>query len=78
MDGQYVIVSSITYAYKGRDALERKGIRVKIQKAPKNLSSCGCHYVLIIMNAPLWKAVEILESAHVKLISTGGGDNDLS
>lgn len=78
MEGQYVVVSSITYAYKGRDALERKGIRVKIQKAPKDLSSCGCHYVLKIMNSPLWKAVEILENAHVKIISTGGGDNDLS
>jgi hypothetical protein len=78
MGGQYIIVSSITYAYKGKAALERKNIRTNIEKAPKNLSDCGCHYALKILNAPLSKAIEVLNNARVRIISTGGTGNDLS
>ena len=72
MSGKYVIVSSITYAYKGKSALERKGIKVDIEKAPKEISECGCQYALKILNAPLYMAVEILNNARVKIITTGG------
>ncbi len=78
MGGQFIIVSSITYAYKGKTALERKGIRVNIERAPKNLSDCGCHYALKILNAPLSKAIEILKNARVRIISSGGGGDDIS
>jgi hypothetical protein len=72
MSGQYVIVSSITYAYKGKSALERKGIKVSIEKAPKEISDCGCHYAIKILNSPLNVAVDILNNAKVKIITTGG------
>jgi hypothetical protein len=78
MSGQYVIVSSITYAYKGRDALERKGIRASIERAPANISDCGCHYAIKIGSASLDRAVQILSDAHVRVISTGGAGHDLS
>lgn len=78
MGEQYIVVSSITYAYKGQSALERKGFRVKIEKAPKELSSCGCNYALKVKNAPLSQVVEILQKAKVRIISTGGPQNDLS
>jgi hypothetical protein len=78
MGGQYIIVSSITYAYKGKSALERKGITANIERAPKNLSDCGCHYALKIINAPLSRATEILNNAKVRIISAGGAGNDIS
>jgi hypothetical protein len=78
MGEQLIIVSSITYAYKGRTALERKGIKVNIAKAPKNLSDCGCHYAIKILNAPVSRAIEILNDAKVKIVSIGGTGDDIS
>ncbi|MFT8888192.1 putative Se/S carrier-like protein [Ethanoligenens sp.] len=75
--GGYVVVSSITYAYKGRDILERKGCRVRVERAPKEISSCGCHFLLMIRNYPLQQAVALLDAAHVRIIKSGGDYNDL-
>lgn len=77
MSGQYIIVSSITYAYKGKNALERKGIRSNIERAPLTLSDCGCNYAIRIGNSSLMRAVEILENAHIRVISSGEAENDL-
>lgn len=71
MNGQYIEVSSITYAYKGRDALQNRGYGAYIEKAPKELSSCGCHYCIFIRGCTLERATSILESAKVKMISSG-------
>lgn len=71
MGEPYIVVSSITYAYKGRDALDRKGCKAYIEKAPRHISECGCHYLLKIRNCPLERAVSILTSARVKILSTG-------
>lgn len=73
MSGQYMIVSSITYAYKGKSLLERKGIRAEVEKAPASISECGCHYAILIGNASMQRAVQILNHAKIKILSTGGG-----
>lgn len=79
MSGQYVIVSSITYAYKGKNILERKGIRASIERAPADISECGCNYAIRIgNNSSLSRAVQILNNARIKVISSGGAGNDLS
>ena len=78
MSRQYVVVSSITYAYKGKNILENKGIRASIERAPASISKCGCHYVIKVSNAPLDRVVKLLNDAHVKIISTGGADDYLS
>ncbi|HEX3025926.1 MAG TPA: putative Se/S carrier-like protein [Clostridia bacterium] len=71
MSRQFIVVSSITYAYKGRDALQNKGFSAYIERAPKELSSCGCHYCVYFKNCSVEYATEILKSAHVRIISTG-------
>ncbi|HEX2938009.1 MAG TPA: DUF3343 domain-containing protein [Ruminiclostridium sp.] len=78
MSGQYIIVSSITYAYKGKDILERKGIRANIERAPSEISNCGCLYAIKIGSGALDRAIKILDKAHIKIISAGGSSNDLS
>lgn len=78
MGGEYIVVSSITYAYKGKSVLDRKGIRAVIEKAPKELSNCGCYYALLIKNAGAKEAAELLKAAHVKFLSVGGAADDLS
>lgn len=75
--GGYIVVSSITYAYKSRDILERKGCRVKVERAPKEISQCGCHFLLLIRGLPLQQAVALLDAAHVHIIKSGGDYDDL-
>jgi hypothetical protein len=71
MGKQFIIVSSITYAYKGKDVLERKGYKAFIEKAPRSISECGCLYSLVIRGCTLEDAVSILKAAHIKIIRTG-------
>lgn len=78
MSSSYIIVSSITYAYKGKSMLERRGCSVFIERAPTQLSKCGCHYSLRIRDYPLERALDILRNGHVRIISYGSGDYDLS
>ncbi len=73
MMGGYIMVSSITYAYKARDLLERKGCRVQVERAPRELSECGCHYLVLVRQCPLEKAVAILDAAHIRILKSGGG-----
>lgn len=78
MGREFIVVSSITYAYKGKNVLERKGIRAGIEKAPKEVSGCGCYYALDIRNATAAEAAEILRAARVKIVSVGGTEDGIS
>lgn len=71
MGGQYIVVSSITYAYKGKEVLEKKGFRAFIEKAPRHLNECGCHYALRVKGCSINEAVSVLKAARVKIIRTG-------
>lgn len=72
MSGQYIIVRSITYAYKGSEILGRKNIRTTIEKAPASISSCGCNYALRLGDsANIERAVRILRSENVEVLSYG-------
>lgn len=72
MSGQYIIVSSITYAYKGKNILEKKGISADVERAPSEVSKCGCQYAIKVKRGFLDKAVKILEDSHIRIISTWG------
>lgn len=71
MGRQYVLVSSVTYAYKGRDALQNKGVTAFIEKAPQDLSSCGCHYCIYYRGCTPDRVARILEDARVRILSAG-------
>jgi hypothetical protein len=78
MGKQFIVVSSITYAYKGKDILERKGYNAFIEKAPHSISECGCLYSLVIRGCTLEKAESILKTANIKVIRTGSNFDDIS
>lgn len=61
------ILSSITYAMKGRDLLNSKGIKSEIKRAPKNKALSGCGYGLLIYEKAE-KAAELLEEAQIKVL----------
>ena len=69
--GRFIIVSSVTYAYKGKNALERRGIKAYIERAPSRLSECGCYYIIRVKDYPVEKAVDILKNERVRVIGTG-------
>jgi hypothetical protein len=78
MGKQFIILSSITYAYKAKDILERKGCKAFIEKAPRSISECGCLYSLVIRGCTLEKATSFLKAANIKIIRTGSDEDDLS
>ena len=61
------ILSSITYAMKGRDLLNSKGIKSEIKRAPKNKVLSGCGYGLLV-HERVDEAAEILEESQIKVL----------
>lgn len=43
---QCIMLSSVTYAMRGKDILERKGIKSFMERTPPEVSGCGCGYSL--------------------------------
>lgn len=41
---QYIALSSITYAYKAKNFLQKAGVKSYIVKTPAELTTCGCGY----------------------------------
>ena len=61
------VLSSITYAMKGRDLLNAKGIKCEIKRVPKNKVLSGCGYGLLIYEK-VDQAAEILTEAQIKVL----------
>lgn len=61
-----ILVNSITYAYKARDFLNEKGIKVYIERVPASMRINGCGYGLRVNNDAEVIA-EILEDAGIKV-----------
>ena len=71
MKKQLIMVSSITYAIKGRELLRSKGYRAYIERTPRSLDTAGCGYsIYVSSNAE--GAEEILQSAGIKILGIGG------
>ena len=68
MKKQLIMVSSITYAIKGRELLRSKGYRAYIERTPRSLDTAGCGYSIYVSS----DAEEILRSAGIKILGIGG------
>lgn len=67
MEKALFILSSITYAMKGRDLLGARGIKSEIKRIPKNKALSGCGYGLLVYNKAD-EASEILTKAQIKVL----------
>lgn len=47
MNGDVLLVSSVTYAMKGREVLLRRGLRAFVQRVPRTAET-GCGYALYV------------------------------
>jgi len=68
-------LTSITYAMKGRQILERVGIFANIGRTRKNKEGLGCGYSLFVNGADVNRAVGLLKQNRIKVVSveTDGG-----
>ncbi|MGN0479448.1 MAG: DUF3343 domain-containing protein [Hominenteromicrobium sp.] len=60
-----IVVSSVTYALKGRDLLFRKGIKAYVERLPRTRES-GCGYGIYVP-VRTGEAEQILREAGVKV-----------
>lgn len=50
MEKDFLVIGSVTYAMKGRDLLERYGLRASMRRVPK-MFDMGCGYGLYVPGA---------------------------
>jgi hypothetical protein len=48
MKKEWIVVSSVTHAMRGREVLERAGFRVQITRLPRGIENTGCGYCLAV------------------------------
>ena len=76
MDKPLIMVSSVTYAMRGRDILSQYGIKSSIERTPKNSLVKGCGYSLFVPN-DTDRAEEILKNSGVRVIGRTEGSKKL-
>ena len=67
MSNQLILVSSITYAIKGRDLLRSHGYKAYIEKTPGKLDTHGCGYSIVVATEPA-RVLGLLQQAGVKVL----------
>ena len=65
MEHYLIIARSITYAQRMQRALSRAGIRCRIFRAPRDLTSSGCAYAVELAPPDLSAALLILRREHL-------------
>lgn len=71
MDTELILIGSITYAMKAKNALTENGIKTRIRKLqPKNRS--GCSYGLELPEGMLLTVASILRPLHIPYESYKG------
>ena len=73
MSNQLILVSSITYAIKGRDLLRSQGFKAYIEKTPGKLDTHGCGYS-IVTAAETSRVLPLLQQAGVKVLGVSPRD----
>lgn len=59
-----LVLNSITYAYRARDYLYKKGIKSYLERIPENLRTTGCGYGIRV-NGDAEMIANLLENAGI-------------
>lgn len=73
MEKQLIMFPSITYAIKGRDVLQRNGIKSILERTPMNLKVTSCGYSLYIPEN-IDEAEELLKKYNIKFLGKAKSD----
>lgn len=76
MSRTLIMVSSITYAMKGRDLLNRKGFHAYLERTPRHENVGGCGYSIAIPQR-VDEAEEILRKAGIQVFGRIEGKDGL-
>ena len=74
MEKPLIMVSSVTYAMKGKQLLNNAGIRCEIERTPKRDISNGCGYSLYVPKNTD-EAEKILKENNIKIIGRAERSN---
>ncbi len=66
MNKSLIMVSSITYAMKGRDLLQRRGFRAYVERAPRGAKDAGCGYGIYVPDRTE-EAAQLLQEAGISV-----------
>jgi hypothetical protein len=73
MSKPVILVSSITYAMKGRDILQKHGIKSSVERTPRTSENTGCGYsIYVSSNAD--EAELILRQYGIKILGRAERD----
>ena len=64
-----IMVSSITFAIKGRDLLRNNGIKASIDRTPNTQDRVGCGYSINVTENAEY-AEELLKKAGIRILGT--------
>ncbi|MBR6548355.1 MAG: DUF3343 domain-containing protein [Clostridia bacterium] len=67
-----IVVSSVTYAIKGRDLLRSKGFKAYIERSHGRLETDGCGYSIYV-DHDTDRAEQILRDHHIRVVRRMGG-----
>ena len=67
MNKQLIMVSSITYAIKGRDILRQRGMKAYIERTPGGKDRAGCGYSIYV-DSNTDMAEDILRQSGIKIL----------
>lgn len=70
MDCEFFIVSSVTYAIKGKAELENHGIAGKVEKIKKVAALGGCGYGIKVFGDEIPNARRYLTLAGIPIVAT--------
>ncbi len=74
MEKPLIMVSSVTYAMKGKQILNNAGIRCEIERTPKRDMTTGCGYSLYVPKNTD-EAEKILKENNIKIIGRAERSN---
>ena len=73
MNQERILVSSVTYAIKGRDLLRSMGFKAYIERSKGQLEHSGCGYSIYVSDE-VEHAEQILRDHHIKVLGRRGRD----
>ena len=66
----YMTVRSVTWGQKGRETLQRAGIRCRLLRAPREIAPGGCAYALALRAYDEAQARALLDRASVRWVGS--------
>ena len=75
MKKELIVVSSVTYAMRGKELLERQGFRAYVTRLPRDMENVGCGYSIQVKQGAE-QAEQLLRAAGIHVIGRRIVDED--